>query len=35
LYYLTPKDFLLGIEKERVTEREEKYHQAAINRVEY
>jgi len=35
LFYLSPEDFLLGREKERVTQREQKLQQAAIDREEY
>lgn len=35
LFYLTPEDFLLGREKERITQRESKLQQAALNREEY
>lgn len=35
IFYLTPEDFLLGKEKERITLREEKLDEAAINRELY
>ena len=35
LYYLSPEDFLLGRQKERIEQREHKLEQAAINREQY
>ena len=35
LFYLSPEDFLLGKEKERIAQRDQKLQQAAIDRQEY
>ncbi|MEW6003652.1 MAG: DDE-type integrase/transposase/recombinase [Nitrospirota bacterium] len=35
IFYLSPEDFLLGRQKERIAQREQKLQQAALNREEY
>ncbi len=35
LFYLSPEDFLLGKQEERIAQREQKLQQAAIDREEY